>query len=124
MAVVAVVTTRDMCRMLAGRASSVVTGSAGSQDMCVVNNNCWLERERVVAVFANIARLNVCRALARCGDAVVARNAIAVNTGVVEPGRQPARRAVAVVALVIARNMGSGLSGCLYAVVAIDAASG
>ena len=58
--------------MLAGRSSSVVTGSAGSQDMCVVNSNCRLERERVVAVFANIACLNVCRALARCGRAVVA----------------------------------------------------
>ena len=90
----------------------------------MVNCNCWLESECVMAVFANVARLNVCRALARRSDTVVTRDAVAIDTGMVKSGRQPARRAVAVVALIIARNMGSSFSCCLYAIVTIDAASG
>lgn len=102
MTVVAVVTTRNMRRVLPGRSSSVVTGTAGTENLCVVHRNCRLKRESVVAVFANIARLNVYRALARRSGAVVARYTVAINTGVVESGRQPACRTMAVVALIIA----------------------
>ena len=123
MAVVAVVATRNMCCMLPGRSSSVMTGSAGSEDMRVVDRSCRIKSEGAVAVFANIARLNMCRALARGSVAIVARNAIAVNAGVIKSCRQPARRAVAVVALIVARNMADSLSRRLCAIVAIDTAT-
>ncbi len=109
--------------MLPGRSSSVMAGSAGSEDMCVVDRSCRIKSEGAVAVFANIARLNMCRALARGSAAIVARNAIAVNTGVIKVRRQPGSRAVAVVALIVARNMADSLSRRLCAIMAIDTAT-
>ena len=120
MAVVAVVATRNMYCMLPGRSSSVMTGSTGSEDMCVVKRSCRIKSECAVAVFADVACLNMCRALARGSVAIVARNAIAVITGVIKSCRQPARRAVAVVALIVARNMAGSFSRRLCAIVAID----
>ena len=88
--------------MLPGRSSSVMTGSAGSEDMRVVNRSCRIKSEGAVAVFADVACLYVCGALARCGAAVVARYTVSDDARVIKSCRQPARRAVAVIALVIA----------------------
>ena len=37
MAVLAVVTARDVCRVFAGRREAIVTGAAGAEYLCVVD---------------------------------------------------------------------------------------
>ncbi len=123
MTIVAVVAARYVRGVFPGSGSAVVAGSASANDLCVIDSYCRLKREGAVAVFADIARLYVSGTPARCGHTVVAGNAVAGHAGMVESCRQPARSAVAIVALIIARNMRSRLSASLDTVVAIDAAA-
>ena len=110
--------------MLSDRGNSVMTGTTCSKNMCVVDSDYRLESEGAVTVFADIACLYVCCALAHSGAAVMARHAVSYNPRVIKPCWQPARRAVAVIALIIARNMAGSFSHRLRAIVAIDTATG
>ena len=99
-AVVAVVATRDMRRVLADRRYAVMAGSAGAHDLRVIDRCRRLESRSVMAIFADVARLNVCRTLAGCGRAVMAADAVTGDAAVIERSGQPGCRGVTVVALV------------------------
>lgn len=104
-AVVAVIATGDVRWMLTACRHSVMTGSASADYLCVVDRVNGYPDVRGMAVFANIARLNMCLVLARGISAVMAAGTVASDIGVIEIRRQPASRGVAVVAVVATRNM-------------------
>lgn len=101
MAVIAIITACYMRRMLAGRRGAVVTGTACSQDLGVVDRYGRLESGRVVAVFADIGGLNVGRAFASCCRTVVAAHAISDDASMIKYGGKPCAHGMAVVTLVV-----------------------
>ena len=84
MAVITVVIARQVSRILAGRGHAVMARAAGTHYLGVVNGKGRRPYIRVVAVFADIARLNVRGALARGFRAVVATEAVASDIHVIE----------------------------------------
>ena len=90
-----------MRRMLAGCSGAVVTGTACSKDLRVIDRHSWLESSRAVAVLANIGGLHVGRAFAGCCCAVVAARAISGDACVIKYGWQPCAYGMAVVALIV-----------------------
>jgi len=83
-AVITVITARNMRRMFTGGGNTVVTGATAAQHLGVIDSNCWLPYRRAVAVLANVRCLNMSRAFASCMCAVMAGNAVARDIGVVE----------------------------------------
>lgn len=102
MAVVAVVATRDMGRVLAGRRGAVVARTAGTDDLGMVYGNDWLKDKRTVAVLADICGRHMDRTLADCRCTVMARDAIVDNARMVETCGQPRSGTVAIVTLIAA----------------------
>lgn len=96
MTVVTIIATRNVRRMFAGRRIAVVAGSAATEDLRMVHGVGWHPDIAVVAVLANVCRLNVSRILADRCDAVVAVDAITNDAGVIKIGGQPPGRRVAV----------------------------
>ncbi len=76
MAVIASITAGDMCGVLTGRCDAVVTGSAGSNHMHVVDSVRGRECADVVAIFTNITCLNVSQILAGRIGTVMAATAV------------------------------------------------
>lgn len=105
MAIIAIVTARDMPGILAHRDRIVVARNAGAQHLNVIDTIRRLPEDIVVAVFANISRRHVCRAFARLVDAVVAADAVAGDVHVVEVRRYPRDSRMTVIAIVAARNV-------------------
>ena len=101
-----------------------MTRAAGADDLRMVNGKNGRKHVGVMAILADVARLDVRRILAGCLDAVVAINAVTRNVPVVEIRRDPTRRCVAVVAGFAARNVVRCLSGRSEAVVAGATGSG
>lgn len=87
MAIVAVIAAVNMVRRFADGDDAVVAGSAGTEDLRMIDGNCGNENVRVVAVFANVCRLNMGRALAHSLRAIVATGAIAGYADMIEIGR-------------------------------------
>jgi len=71
-----------------------------------------------MAVFADIRRLNVCRAFAGRVRAVMAAKTISDDVHVIEIRGQPADRAVTVIAIIAACNVSRVLTGCNDAIMA------
>jgi hypothetical protein len=86
MAVLAVFAACNMCRSFARRDRTVVAGSAGSDDLCVVDRKSRNPNVRVMAVLTNFARLYVHQILARRLNTVVAAGAVASDSDVIEVG--------------------------------------
>ena len=84
MTVVAIVAAGDVCRVFAGCDDAIVTGAAGTQNLCVVYRVSGHPGVRVMAVFANIRRLNVSGIFAGGFRTVVAAKAVAGNANVIE----------------------------------------
>ena len=76
-----------------------------------------------MAVFTNARRLDMYRTFSGRTDAVVAADAVAKNTRVIKNCRNPGRGRMAIVALIIGRNMPGRLSGRFDPVVTGNAAS-
>lgn len=72
MAVITINAAAYMGRVLTGCYYTIVTRATGANDLSMVNSYGRLKRYRAVAVFADICRLHVNRALARGSYAVVA----------------------------------------------------
>ena len=89
-AVIAVVTAGDMCRVLAGRSRAIVARSTGANHLCVVHRKGGYPGVRCMTVFANLAGLNVRQVLSRGIRAVVATGTIASDVHVIEVRGQPA----------------------------------
>lgn len=105
MAVIAVVATRNVRRVLAGRRIAVMAGNAGSQYLGVVHHISWRERHVIVAVLANITRIYMVRILAGGLHAIVTIDAIGGDADVVKVGGRPGNRCMTVIAIVAAENM-------------------
>ncbi len=87
---VAVVTgfaTGDMRGILAAGCDAVMTGSASTYDLCMVDYIHWCPNIGIVAVLTDIRCLNVCGILAGCSHAVMAVAAVINDFGMVEVGR-------------------------------------
>lgn len=122
-AIVAVVAARNVCRVFANCRNAIMTGTAGAEYLGVVHRESRLEADGIVTVFTHIGGLYVHRALARSRYAVVAADAVVNDPVVVEYGRNPGCRIVAVIALIARRDMGRRFAGRLHSVVAAVAAS-
>jgi len=110
-AIVAVVAAGNVGRVLACRGIAVVAGEAGADDLGVIDHVGRREGHVVVAVLANIRRINMRRMLARSLRAIVTADAVVGDVRVVEVGRDPGIGRVAVVAVVAAGNV-SGVLAC------------
>lgn len=99
MAIVTVVAAGDMRRMFARGDGAVVAGAASTNDLRVVHGVGRCPGNIVVAVLTHIGGLDVCRVLAGGFDTVVASGTVGDDIDVIEIGRQPCHRGVAVIAL-------------------------
>ena len=111
-AVVAIVTARDVSRVLAGGHRAVMAGEASSDDLRVINHIRRRPCHVVVAVLADVGRIDVRWMLARRRDAVVARDAGVRDRCVIKIGRYPGHRGVAIVAIVTGGNVVRVLASC------------
>lgn len=83
-AVIAVVAARYVSRVFAGGGNTVVAGSASTQNLRVIDRNDGNERNRAVAVFANVRRQRVRWGFSGCVRAVMAVAAVTRDAGMVE----------------------------------------
>ena len=123
MTVIALFATRYVCCVLTGRDNAIVTRATGAQHLCVVDVEYWFERDRAVAVLADVCCSDMDRASTCCGYAVMTRDTVSYNPNVVEYGRLPRGDTVAVIALVARRNMRWCLAGRRDAIVTSVAAA-
>ena len=100
--VVAGVATGNVGGVLAGRRDAIVTGSAGTGHLGVVDGVHRRKSIGIVAVLADVGRCYVRCVLAGRIDAVVTARTIARDIDVVEVGRYPACRRMTVVTIVTA----------------------
>lgn len=121
--IIAGITTRDMRWVFSGSGNTVVTGSAGTENLGMVDGNDRLEGGRVMAVFANVCRLNMYGTFPGRTHAVVTADAVARNTRVIKNSRNPGRGRVAIIALITGGNMRECLAGRLEAIMTGHAAS-
>ena len=84
MAVITICAAANVSCMFASRRHAVMAGTACTQNLRVVDRDDGNKRNCAMAVFADVGCLHVCRALASPGSAVMAADAVAENTGVVE----------------------------------------
>ncbi len=84
MTVVAVVAAVNVCQGLAGRRDAVMTGAAGAHYLRVVNGKHRREHIGVVAIFTDIAGLDMGWPFARSFYAVVATRAVTCDVHMVE----------------------------------------
>ena len=103
--VVAGIATGDVGRVFAGGRDAIMTGTAGAQNLRVVDRQYGSPDVRAMAIFADIGRLNVRGTFAGCFDTVVAAGAVAGDTAVIKGCWQPAGRRVTVVAGIAAGNV-------------------
>ncbi len=89
-AIVTVVATGEVGRMLAGGGIAVMTGTAAAEYLCVINSYYWQPTNRVMAILADISGLYVGWILAGRVSAVVAARAIASDVDMIEVGGYPA----------------------------------
>ena len=117
-AVVTGIAARDVPRVFARRDGAVVAGRAGTEHLRVIDTVSRRPEDLVVAVLANVGRIDMGRTLADGVDTVVAAHAVARNVHMVEVRRYPAVRRMAVVTGVAALNMRGVFSGSHRAVMA------
>lgn len=124
MAIVTIIATRNMGRVLAGCDNTIVARAASAQNLCVIDGDNRLKRNRIVTVFANIGGLHVNGTLAGGSRAVVTCHTIINDPQVVEHSRQPGRCVVTIVALVTGRYVRQRFPGSLNTVMTTNAAAG
>lgn len=118
MAIVTGVVCVEVSGMLAGRRRTIVAGTAGADNLCVINRQHRRKDIGRVAVFADIGGLYMRHALADRLCAIVAAGAVAADIDVIEVRGQPCDGRVAVVAVASAGDVVCALAGCRDAVVA------
>ncbi len=109
-AVVAGITTGDMCQVLAFGNRAVVAGVTGTNHVGMVHPVRWCENGNVVAVLTNISGLNMRRDLAGRIHAIVTAEAVIADIDMLDVGRSPARCRMAVIAGIAATYMGGVLA--------------
>jgi len=122
MAVIAVVATTDMSRILAFGDRAVMAGVTGADNLGVIYPVCRCESDCVVAVIASIAGVYVLRVLANCYGPVVTGTARADHLCMVHLVCRCERHIVMAVFANAARlNMRRILAGSIYTVMAAEA---
>jgi hypothetical protein len=86
-AVVAVIATDKVGRVLARGGGAVMAGETGANDLGVIDQVGRYKGHVVVAVLADIGRIDMGRMLARRIGAVMAADAVVGDVGVIEVGR-------------------------------------
>lgn len=104
-AVVAVITAGDVCRMFTLRRYTVMAGDARADDLGVINDIGRCECHVVVAVLADVSGVDMRGVLADRIGAVMAAHTVVGDVDVIEVCRDPSVRRVAVVAVVAACDM-------------------
>lgn len=89
MAVVASIPAVQVVEVFSAGGKPIVTGTAGSDDLQVIDSVCGRESSGVVAVFANNGGLDVRRVFTRCGCSVVAAHTVVENIRMIEVRGQP-----------------------------------
>ncbi len=89
MAIVAVITTGDVCRVFASCRVAVMARSAGADHLCVVHNIGWHPDVGGMTVLTHVAGLDMGQRLARRVRSVMAAEAIASDIDMIEIRRQP-----------------------------------
>ena len=92
MTIVAIVAAVDVSRVLTCRRDAVMTGPAATQHLRVIDCEYRIPYVRRMAIFANIACLDMGRRFASRLDPVVATNTVSCDVHVIEIRRQPCRR--------------------------------
>ena len=110
-AIVTVVATRDVRRVLALGGHTIMTGETGADDLQVINRICGIPDNVVVAVLAYIRRIDVGQVFARRFGSVVATFTGINNACVIEICGNPRRRCMAIVAVITARHVRCMLAG-------------
>ncbi len=116
-AVVAIIATRDMGRMFACRRDAIVTRTAATQYLCMVDSKRWRPHRHTVAVLADIGRQHMSGILTRCGDAIVAVTTASGDVGMIKISWQPGRTGVAVFTDITASDMCRALTSGSYSIV-------
>ena len=123
MAVIAVFAARDVGRVLARGGVAIVAGSAGPEDLGMVDHVSRRKCHVVVAVLAYVARIDVRGVLTRGLHAIMTIDAVARDVGVIKIGWSPRDSGVPIVTIVAARDVGRMFSSCCIAVMACVAAA-
>ncbi len=111
-AIVAIVAAVNMTDIFAVGNNTVMAGTAGANDLCVVNNNFWHEGDDVMAVLTDVRCLDMRIVLADRVRTVMATRTIANNIDVVKIRRKPAGSCMAVVAGNATGSVTEVFSGC------------
>jgi len=77
----------EVSRILAGRRIAVMAGTAGTENLCVINRCYGYPCNRRMAVLTNVGGQDMCRMLAGGIGAVMAADAVIGDVGVIEVGR-------------------------------------
>jgi len=101
----------DVSRVFAGCGNAIMTGAADADDLRVVNSKYGHKNIGAVAVFADVARLNMRRALSGSVHAVMAVDAAARDIDVIKVRRQPRDGRMAIIAVIAAGDMGLVFAG-------------
>jgi len=109
-AVIAVIAAGKVGRVLAFGDVAIMAGEAGANNLGVIDHVGRRKGHVVVAVLADIGRIDMRWILARCIGAVMAADAVVGEIGVIEVGRDPPVGCMAVVAVITAGDMGRVLA--------------
>ena len=104
-AIVAIVTTRDVGRVFADRRGAIVARATGANYLSMVDGECRYPGVRRVTVLAHDAGLDVVKVFAGCVCTVVTTRTVTRDVDVVKVCGQPAGRCMAVLAVFAACNM-------------------
>ena len=112
MTIITIIAAGYVGRMLASRDHTVMAGATSPYYLGVVDGESGSPQVRRVAVFADIACLNMSRRFACSFYAVMAAYAVPGDIHVVKIRRQPGDRGMTVVAGIVAIDMGRMLACC------------
>jgi hypothetical protein len=104
-AIITVVATGEVGRMFAGGGIAVMTGTATTEYLCVINSYYWQPTNRVMAILTDVSGLYVGRILAGRVRAVVAARAITGDVDMIEVRGDPTGGRVTIVAIVAADDV-------------------
>jgi len=117
MAIVTIVTARDVRRVLAGRYVAIVTRATSSENLRVIDRISRCPDDVVMAVLADVGCRDMRRVFAGRVGTIMAADAVSGDVGVIEVGRNPRVSCVAVIAVVTARDVRRVLAGRYVAIV-------
>jgi len=116
--VVASVAAGDVGWILAGRGKTIMAGATSTRNLRMVDSVCRRKRVGVVTIFADGRSRNVRCVLASSISAIVAVAAISDDIDVIEIGRYPTGRRMAVVAVIATVQVSRVFAGCRDAIMA------